>query len=182
MATRSEVTFETERLLLREPRAGDASLLCDYYARNAARFERWEPARSADVAVHAAWIAAVRADADRTGHAAAFLAFDRNAPTALAGTVNLDGFSAADASAMLSYGVDAVYEGRGIASEAVARAVRYAFDELRIRTISAYYDPANARSEQLLVRLGFTLAGRTPVVPGLEHLMRSSAIAVLARS
>jgi ribosomal-protein-alanine N-acetyltransferase len=182
MTTHGDVTFATERLTLREPRRGDDLILRDYYARNAARFERWEPPRSLDVGVHAAWVDAVRADAARMGFAAAFLAFDRSAPASLAGTVNLDGFSPGDSSAMVSYGVDATCEGRGIASEAVARVVRYAFEDLRLRTLSAYYDPANARSERLLARLGFTLAGAMPIVPGLEHLMRSSAVAVLTRS
>jgi hypothetical protein len=65
----------------------------------------------------------------------------------------------------------------GLASEVVA----HAFADHEVDVVNAFYDPANVRSERLLVRVGFTLAGRSRIVPGLERLMRSSAAATMSR-
>jgi len=167
----------TERLMLREPLEDDAETLRDYYRRNARRFAPWEPDRPDDTEFHAAWIAAQRDEERRSGHPPSFLAFARDAPD-LVGTVTLDGFSTDDPPrAMLSYTVDGAYEGRGYASEAVGRIVRWAFEERGLAALTAYFHPDNARSGNLLERLGFTIVARTPVVPGFEHLMRPRVIA-----
>ena len=153
-------------------------MLLDYYRRNAERFAPWEPDRPDDTAFHAAWIAAHREEQRRSGHPQSFLAFAKDAPD-LVGVVSLDGFSAEEPpGAMLSYTVDGAYEGRGYASEAVGRVVRWAFEERGLGALTAYFHPDNARSGKLLERLGFAIVARTPVVPGFERLMRPQVIAV----
>ena len=49
--------------------------------------------------------------------------------------------------------------GRGLASEAVARALTYAFDELGMQRIEADVDPRNLASQRMLKRLGFQHEG-----------------------
>ncbi|SRR5665213_604042 len=170
--------MESERLTLRPPEEHDAEKLRDYYRRNAERFAPWEPDRPDDTAFHAAWIAAQRDDLRRSGYPPAFLAFANDAPD-LVGVVTLDGFSTEDPpGAMLSYTVDGAYEGRGYASEAVGRVVQWAFEERGLAALTAYFHPDNARSGNLLQRLGFAIVARTPVVPGFEHLMRPQVVAV----
>ena len=171
-------SMETDRLTLRAPEERDAETLRDYYRRNAERFAPWEPERPDDGAFHAAWIAAQREEERRSGHPPTFLAFAKGTPD-LVGIVSLDGFSTEDPpGAMLSYTVDGAYEGRGYASEAVGRIVRWAFEERGLTALTAYFHPDNARSGNLLERLGFTIVARTPVVPGFEHLMRPQVVAV----
>ena len=80
---------------------------------------------------------------------------------------------------MVSYTVDGAYEGRGYASEAVAAVIAYARDVLGLVRLTAYYEPANVRSERLLLRNGFSVIAQTPVVPGFERLMRVQNIAAL---
>jgi RimJ/RimL family protein N-acetyltransferase len=173
--------METARLRLRPPQAEDAEALRAYYRRNAERFAPWEPHRPDDLAFHAAWIAAQRTDADRTGFPSAFLAFAKEG-SGLVGVVSLDGFNAEPPpGAMISYTLDGAYEGRGYASEAVGRVVRWAFEERGLALLTAYFHPDNARSGNLLERLGFTVVARTPVVPGFEHLMRPQVIAQRVR-
>lgn len=167
--------LESVRLTLRAPDACDAEVVRAYYVRNEARFTRWDPARSHELAAYERWIANLTAARDPL----VFLTFERHAPKTLVGEVVLSGFGAAPPSAMVSYTVDAAFEGCGFASEAVATVLAYARSALGIRTFSAHYDPTNLRSERLLQRLGFLLGGHMPVVAGLEHLMRSRAIAVL---
>jgi RimJ/RimL family protein N-acetyltransferase len=174
----SPVILASERLTLREPDDGDVETLRDYHRRNAERFAPWEPPIPDDDAAHRAWIAAAHRER-RGGKATTLLAFDVTGG-ALAAIVALSGFTTEDGgSAMLSYTVDGAFEGRGYASEAVRRTIRYAAEELGVASISAYYEPANARSERLLQRAGFDVVAQTPVVPGLERLMRVRNLAVL---
>jgi [ribosomal protein S5]-alanine N-acetyltransferase len=174
------VTIETARLHLREPADGDVELLREYYRRNAARFDEWGEGRRDVVEEHRAWIAARHAEG-RRGAPAAFLALDRDTGATVA-VVVLSGFSFEPPSTMLSYSVDGAYEGAGFASEAVRAVVEYAFAAFDLRTITAHYDPANARSERLLQRLGFReMARMGPIM--LPHLrQRGQVVAVLDRA
>lgn len=178
----SGAVLDTERLILREPVDDDAPALLAYHLRNEARFAPWEPKRGTEVAQHQQWIAWRRTEAE-AGRAASFFAWDRTAPATLVASVNLDAISSEPLhSAMLSYTVDGAYEGKGYAREAVAALIDYAWGPLALRSISAHYDPANARSGGLLQRLGFTVVASTPVIPGMERLMRAQVLAVLERA
>jgi ribosomal-protein-alanine N-acetyltransferase len=170
-----------ERLLLREPAAGDAPALLAYHLRNDERLARWDPRRGDALAQHAAWIAS-RLGESRAGRARSWLAFDRAVPETLVGEVQLDAISRAPQhTAMLAYSLDAAYEGRGYAREAVAAVIEYAFGRLDLRSLSAAYDPANDRSGALLRRLGFAEISRTAVIPGFERHMRAQVLMMLAR-
>ena len=170
----------TARLRLRGPEDGDAEALRAYHACNAERFAPWEPAQSADVADHRAWIAAQLAQ-DGPERPTTFLAF-ANGGVELVGVVGLSGFTTAPAGAMVHYTVDGSYEGRGYASEAVRAVLDYAFDAFALAQISAYYHPDNARSGRLLERLGFRVMAVTPAIPGFEHVMKPQVWAALARA
>ncbi len=177
----SSPRLQTPRLVLREPEDGDAAVLLAYHMRNEPRFAPWEPKRGTEVAQHLQWIAWRRAEGE-ADRARTFLTFDRSAPQVLVGSVNLDAVTRGpESSAMLSYSVDGAYEGRGFAREAVAATIAYAFDELRLGSLSATYDPANARSGGLLARLGFRIVAQSAVVPGMERLMRAQVLAMLTR-
>ncbi len=165
----------TDRLTLREPEEADAETLRDYYRRNAERFAPWDPPRADDAAWHRAWIDEVRTRR-YGGNPTVLVAFDA-AGGVLVAVVDLHGFTR-DGDAMIAYSVDGAYEGKGYASEAVAAVIAYAADELGVARVSAYYDPANVRSERLLERAGFAVVMRTPVVPGFERFMRVQNIAV----
>jgi len=173
--------LETQRLSLREAVAGDAPALLAYHLRNDERFSRWEPKRGTDVAQHAQWIAWRRTQTD-AGNALTLLAFDRSAPETLVAVINLDGFTKQPRTAMLSYSVDGAYEGRGYAREACEAMIAHAFGPLKLDELNATYDVGNARSGGLLARLGFTVIASTPVIPGMERLMRAQSLAVLARA
>ena len=180
-ASSGGVRLDTNRLSLREATAGDAPALLAYHLRNDERFSRWEPKRGTDVAQHAQWIAWRRTESD-AGNALTLLAFDRVAPDTLVAVINLDGFTQHPRTAMLSYSVDVAYEGRGYAREGSEALIAYAFGTLELDELNATYDVANTRSGGLLARLGFTVIASTPVIPGMERLMRAQSLAVLARA
>ena len=172
--------LESERLHLREPEPGDVELLRAYYRRNALRFAPWGESRNDDAAEHAAWIAARHAER-RDGAPVGFLCFERDG-AALTAIVMLTGFSVAPSSAMISYTVDGSVEGSGVASEAVRAVLGHAFGTLDLASVSAHYDPENARSERLLQRLGFREVARIPPL-ALPHLrQRGQVMTVLERS
>ena len=52
--------------------------------------------------------------------------------------------------------------GRGLMTEAVAAAVRYAFEDLGLHRLEANIQPGNARSKALVERVGFRLEGFSP--------------------
>ncbi len=176
------VRLETGRLVLREAVLGDAPALLAYHLRNDARFAPWEPKAGTEVVQHEQWIAWRRTETD-AGNALTLLAFDRAAPDALVAVVNLDGFTRQpQRTAMLSYTVDGAYEGKGYAREACEALIAHAFGALNLDGLNATYDVANVRSGGLLARLGFTVIASTPVIPGMERLMRAQSLAVLARA
>jgi ribosomal-protein-alanine N-acetyltransferase len=152
-------TIATARLLLREPRDADAPTLSAYYARNEARFARWEPDRVDDVEHHLRWIAWRRAES-AAGRGRSFLAFDPAASDALAAVVNLYQIVyGASNSAVLGYSADGAYEGKGYAREAVRAVVQHAFETLQLHRVTANYQPTNERSAKLLRSLGFVVEG-----------------------
>jgi RimJ/RimL family protein N-acetyltransferase len=155
-------------------------MLRDYHRRNQARFARFDAVPGDDEAAHAEWIAAHHR-ARQDGRPVAFLGFDR-ATYALAGLVALSGFDGDGQSAMVNYSVDGAYEGKGYAAEMTSVALRYAFGELGLASVSAHVLVGNERSLRLLERLGFTVIARSPVVPGFEHLMRPHVLAVVDRA
>ena len=55
--------------------------------------------------------------------------------------------------------------GRGLAAEALAAAVAYAFDTLGLERLVAVVDEPNARSHRLMLRIGFIPTGTTATGP-----------------
>ncbi len=60
---------------------------------------------------------------------------------------------------VLGYQVARRHEGRGLMREALEAALDHAFRELRLHRVMANYRPENARSANLLSRLGFVREG-----------------------
>jgi len=162
------------------PEPADAASLLAYYERNDARIRPWDPLRPHELGAHAAWIAERRSAGDPPN---AFLAFANVAGVPeLAAVVVLDGFSSAPPQAMIAYTVDGAFEGLGYASEAVAGVLQFAFDELGLLEMNAYYHPDNVRSERLVQRLGFREVTRSVTIPGMERLFRPQVLVTVDRA
>jgi len=95
-----------------------------------------------------------------TGRKVAWLA---EADGAIAGVVNLNEIvMGIFCSAYLGYYAIAGFEGRGLMTRAVERAVGYAFNELGLHRVEANIQPDNFRSRALVQRLGFQKEGYSP--------------------
>ena len=75
------------------------------------------------------------------------------------GTVTLCAFALDHRRCEIGYALGADHWGQGLAGEAVARALAFAFDELDLARIEADVDPRNDASIRLLERLGFQREG-----------------------
>jgi ribosomal-protein-alanine N-acetyltransferase len=59
----------------------------------------------------------------------------------------------------IGYQINANFEGKGLMSESVSRAIRYMFQEQNLHRIMANYMPMNVRSKRLLQKLEFVIEG-----------------------
>ena len=83
----------------------------------------------------------------------------RRGGNAAIGTCTLFHFDGRNRCAEIGYALMPESWGLGLASEAVALALTWAFDILGLQRVEADVDPLNARSRQLLQRLGFRSEG-----------------------
>lgn len=155
--------LETERLLLRRFRATDVEDALEY--RNDRAFGRFLP--------HIPYPFTF-ADAERfvtlnmsedwqTSPTFAVVLDDK-----LIGTVNFE-IELAKKTAMLGYAIGRKWWGRGLATEAVTAALRYACGTFSLERIWASTDVRNERSQRLLQRLGFERESvRRAGLPGRE--------------
>lgn len=67
----------------------------------------------------------------------------------------------------LGYALGEKFWGRGYATEAASAALRYAFERLGAPVVSACHDPKNAKSKRVLKKLGFTPEGTLRVAATL---------------
>ncbi len=63
------------------------------------------------------------------------------------------------AARMIGYVLARPYWGRGLMSEAVGRALRFAFDELALDMVTVYHYPSNDRSRRVIEKCGFVYEG-----------------------
>jgi [ribosomal protein S5]-alanine N-acetyltransferase len=154
--------IETDRLLLRSARQGDAPSIASYYRENREHLAPWEPLRPDSFFTDAFWQSQitrdlVEEDAERQVR---FFLFDRTEPDRIVGMANFSQIvRGVFHGCVLGYSVAARAEGRGYMREALAGAIEYLFRDLRLHRIGANYMPHNVRSGRLLRSLGFVVEG-----------------------
>ena len=151
--------IDTDRLLLRSPAMSDASRITDIMG-------RWDIAR---------WLVRVPYPY-RMAHAEAWIersAEERAAATGwpfmivlrqsgmLIGSMDLS-IEADRTTGALGYWVGEDYWGRGYATEAALGIIEFAFDILKLETVTASALPDNGRSIRVLTKAGLTYVDRRP--------------------
>lgn len=157
------MTLHTDRLIVAPRPPTEAAAVVNYYRRNRAHLQAWDPVRGPEFYTIAHWEAQlVEHEVQRqlgTG-APRFLALATE-PERVIGTCNLSNIVRGVFQAChLGYGLDRELCGQGLMSEAAEAVVQWAFDELGLHRVMANYRPENAASARLLARLGFTVEGR----------------------
>ena len=160
------IILQTERLLLRPPAAADISrfvpLLNDYeVSKNLSRVPY--PYTEDD---GCAWV--VRAAGERLrGESHPFVLIDKS-DDAFVGVCGVH----AKLDFMLGYWIGKPYWGRGYATEAARRVVKFAFDELGAGALTARWIFDNPASGHVLEKIGFESNGAEE----LDCLSRGSAV------
>lgn len=156
-----EVELVTDRLVLRLAADHAARLVLDYFARNRAHLERWEPEAPPGFYTEAFWLDRLanhrrERDADR---AYRFHLFERPSGRVI-GTVGLSNVArGCFHSANFGFGLCASREGQGVMREACEAVIAHAWDELCLHRLEASHRPENVRSATLLRRLDFVPFG-----------------------
>jgi ribosomal-protein-alanine N-acetyltransferase len=144
---------------IRPVRLDDAPALAALHTEDREFLRRWDPVRPDAFYTADGQRRAIAATLEQCadGRSAASVILDRDT---VAGTVNLFGILRGPLqSAVLGYWVAQRAAGRGIATEAVAHALRLAFDDLGLHRIDAFAREENAGSCRVLEKNGFRRAG-----------------------
>ena len=157
--------LECGSLLLRELRPSDAADMFDYARReDVTRFLTWEP--HPDVTYTRDWLSFVSGKY-RSGEffdwavtlAQPVFAGEKAKPHVMIGTCGFTSIDTASNSTEIGYVLNPSYQGRGYATEAVKRVLRFAFEELEFNRVEARYIIGNDRSRRVMDRAGMRFEG-----------------------
>jgi RimJ/RimL family protein N-acetyltransferase len=156
----------TPRLILRRLEPEDAALVQVYAGdRRVAHFTARIPHPYPDGAA-AQWIGETHAQMERD--AGWQLAIARRADEALIGAIGLEREEARNA-AELGYWIAVPAWGRGYATEAARRLIRFGFEQARIDEIHAHALAENTASRRVLEKAGLAFQGFATVTLELRH-------------
>lgn len=97
----------------------------------------------------------------------------------LAGTIGIKDIDYINKKANIGYWIGKHYQGKGIATECVKLVVKYAFDVLKLKEISAYVFPDNNPSIRVLKKNGFVKIGEVNEYHPLSNRCRNSLIYII---
>ena len=148
--------LETERLILRSIRRKDAGDLFSF-ARNeeVTRFVLWSPHES--IRDSRRYIRCCRRQY-ANGFPGIF-AIEHKEDRRMIGTIGYVGFSREHRCAEIGYSLDPKYWNRGLMTEALARLIRYSFEDLGLHRLEACHDINNPASGRVMEKCGMHLEG-----------------------
>ena len=149
-------TLEADRLRLRAPRAPDLPAFLEVFGR-ADDLRYWSHGPLADEAAAQEYLAGI-ADGWRQRRLFQWAIADRGTD-AMVGTVTLAAWDRGNRRAEIGFILGRMHRGRGLAREAVRRALAFGFGEMGLHRVEADVDPDNTASFALLHALGFQREG-----------------------
>lgn len=136
--------------------------MADFFARNREFLAPFDPVRGEEFFTVAWWRDQIPQDraAFREDRGLRLAVFLREAPHRVVGSIGLSNFvRGAFQACHLGFSLDREMQGRGLMREALEAVIDYAFGPLGFHRVMANHLPDNARSEGLLIRLGFEREG-----------------------
>lgn len=154
--------IRTERTLITLVRTDDASDLRAYYLRNTEHLAPWEPLRPEDYHSAAAWKDRARDFAGEAlrGVAYRYVARPEGSREIIAVANFTNVVRGVFLACHLGYSIDREMQGLNIMFEVLDALIPHVFHTYGLHRVMANYMPENARSAQLLQRLGFEVEGR----------------------
>lgn len=149
-------TLTTEHLTLRRMKPADAADMFEYACRSdVTEYLLWEPHKSLDQTRDYLHFLQTRY---RTGDFYDWAIVD-NHDKKMIGTCGFARLDFDNNLAEIGYVLNPVYWGRGLASEAVCRALEFAFMELNVHRVEARYIVGNDRSRRVMEKCGMSFEG-----------------------
>ena len=155
-------SYETERLLLLPAAQPQAQMVADYYCRNKAFFEPFDPQREPNFFTAEYQRRLLVQDEENRERAVGFRFYivPKEQPGQIIGMVALNNVVwGSFCSCFLGYKLDKDWLRQGLMSEAVNECVRIAFEELGLHRIEANIMPRNIASLGVVRRCGFVEEG-----------------------
>lgn len=154
------VLIKTNRLILRLPNEADSVRFRAFDERNIDHMSPWRSAPEESKKDHKTQLIQWEQEF-KEGKSIRFLLFLKDHPEGeIIGFCNFSQiFRGPFQACYLGYHIDAAFQGKGLMSEAVAKATQYMFETQNIHRIMANYMPSNKRSGRLLQKLGFVVEG-----------------------
>lgn len=162
-ARRPFPVLQGERCVVRTLRSSDIPAILDYFTRNQTFLAPWEPQRPADFLTPEYWQRQLQFNVRQfeLESDVRMAIFEPGwGPQRMLGTVNISQLCwGVFQAGILGYGLDGELQGKGFMHEALSLVIRYAFEDLNLHRLMANVMPRNARSLNLLDRLGFEREG-----------------------
>jgi [ribosomal protein S5]-alanine N-acetyltransferase len=160
----SDIELRTDRLTLRTIDPSFAARCLNYIVRNREFFTPWNPLVDETFYTLAVQEDKLRIERelraqDRSVRLWLFKREDRACERVIGDLAFSNIVRGAFQSCHLGYKIDGAEASRGLMTEALARACRFAFEELKLHRIEANIIPRNARSIRVVERLGFVNEG-----------------------
>ena len=154
--------YETDRLVLKVLRPEAAPMVLDFYLRDQALFERYEPKRNENFYTTMYQQKQLRCEYNLAFQKASvrYYVFLKEDPNTIIGTVSIQDIkNAMYSSCQIGYKFSSQYHHKGYASEAVERIIDMVFCEMNLHRINAWVLPDNMPSIHLLQRMSFEWEG-----------------------
>lgn len=149
-------TLETERLLLRRMKPSDSRDMFEYASRpEVTEYLLWEPHKNQRQTLDYLEYLQTRY---RVGDFYDWAVVDKQ-KAKMIGTCGFTSLDFLNNSAEIGYVLNPDFWGCGIASEAVARVMSFAFLELNVHRVEAKYMVGNERSRRVMERCGMSFEG-----------------------
>lgn len=155
-------TYFTGRLILRTLTADDAKKVLDYFDRNRAYLERWEPERHAlfyTPGYHRELLEKEQAEME-AGRMLKLWISKKEEPQRIIGSISFNNIvRGCFLSCFLGYRLDAQEDSKGYMTEAVRKGTGIMFTEFGLHRIEANILPRNAASLRVAAKAGFESEG-----------------------
>ena len=150
----------TERLILRSFLARDAEDMYEYASRpDVVRYLKWEAHSSLYETKYRLGLIAREYKKGRFYDWAVVLRGERGDEGKMIDSCGFTSFDISNRSAEIGYVINPAYAGRGYATEAVCRVLRFAFCELGLHRVEARYATGNAASRRVMEKCGMRFEG-----------------------
>ena len=152
-------TLETDRLILRKIEYSDKSDIFEY-AKNpeVAKYVLWEPHKEEIDTI--AFLNIIYAAYNKNKTAPWGIQIKENSK--MVGTVGFVKWDKENKTGEIGYALSQEYWGKGIITEAVKEIVKFGFDKMELKKITAHCISENLASEKVLLKSGFNSDGLFP--------------------